>query len=72
MLPALVESSPLLPLPVELVAGGEGRPVSCVGDPSGLGGSGSLGRSGGVELEEERADVCRAGACRSRGRWWCA
>lgn len=55
-LPAFVESSPLLPLPlpVEFVAGGEGRPEREGGDESsGLGGSGRLGKSGGVELAEE-------------------
>lgn len=55
----MVESSPLLPLPlpVEFVAGGEGRPVLEGGeDSSGLGGSGNLGRSGGVELEDEPSD----------------
>lgn len=64
--PALVLSSPLLPLPVELVPGGDGRPVSAMGDPSGLGGSGSLGRSGGVELEEEPRDpmkMAETGRC---------
>jgi len=36
--------SPMLPLPVELVAGGEGRPEWEEEDP-GLGGSGRSGRS---------------------------
>lgn len=55
----MVESSPLLPLPlpVEFVAGGDGSPVlDGGGDSSGLGGSGSFGRSGGVELEDEPSD----------------
>jgi hypothetical protein len=38
--------SPALPLPVELVAGGEGRP-ECVDDAPGLGGSGRSGRADG-------------------------
>jgi hypothetical protein len=38
--------SPALPLPVELLAGGEGRP-ECVDDAPGLGGSGRSGRSEG-------------------------
>jgi hypothetical protein len=45
--------SPVLPLPVELVAGGEGNPDGLEGgedgDPPGLGGSGRSGRlEGGV------------------------
>ena len=45
----VVQWSPVLPLPVEFVAGGEGRPV-CVErteeeEPPGLGGSGSSGKS---------------------------
>ena len=40
--------SPVLPLPVELVAGGEGRP-ECVEAAPGLGGS---GRSGSSEVED--------------------
>lgn len=53
-LPALL----LSPLPVELVAGGEGNPErEASGEPSGLsGGSGRRGRSGGVELEIEPRD----------------
>ena len=45
----MVAGSPVLPLPVELVAGGDGRPVFT--DPTlevGLGGSGRSGRAGGV------------------------
>jgi hypothetical protein len=40
--------SPVLPLPVELVAGGEGRP-ECVEAVPGLGGS---GRSGSSEVDD--------------------
>ena len=43
--------SPVLPLPVELVAGGEGRP-ECVDAAAGLGGSGRSGRSEVEEVEE--------------------
>lgn len=48
---AVPESSPTLP--VEFVAGGEGRPVSDAFDepPGLLGGSGRRGRSGGVEVD---------------------
>ena len=46
-----VLSSPTLPLPVELVAGGEGRPGDEPGP--GLGGSGSLGRSEDAVLDAE-------------------
>lgn len=54
---AVPVSSPTLPLPVEFVAGGEGRPVSeTSGEPPGLGGSGNRGKSGGVELEDELKD----------------
>ena len=42
--------SPTLPLPVELVAGGDGRPD--VEEVLGLGGSGRSGRVGGVEPAE--------------------
>jgi hypothetical protein len=45
--------SPVLPLPVELVAGGEGRP-ECVDAVPGLGGS---GRSGSSEDEEDEEAV---------------
>lgn len=39
-----LSTSPLLPLPVELVAGGEGRPErESVDDAPGLGGSGKSG-----------------------------
>ena len=71
-LPALVEPSPLLPfpLPLEFVAGGDGRPdlegVDGPGEPSGLGGSGKLGRSGGVELEVEPSDPMKIA---DKGRW---
>lgn len=42
--------SPTLPLPVEFVAGGDGRPdAESVDDAPGLGGSGRSGRLGGVE-----------------------
>ncbi len=53
-LPELVLSSPLLPLPVEFVAGGEGRPDGEPGLESG--GSGSLGKSGGEAVEVEPRD----------------
>ena len=43
-----VPSSPKLPLPVELVAGGDGRPEDEPGLDSG--GSGRFGRSGGVAV----------------------
>lgn len=44
--------SPVLPLPVELVAGGEGRP-DCVDVAPGLGGSGRSGSSEVEDVEEE-------------------
>lgn len=44
--------SPVLPLPVELVAGGEGRP-DCVDVAPGLGGSGRSGSSEVEVVEEE-------------------
>ena len=69
MLPALVLRSPTLPLPVELVAGGDGRP-DALEEVLGLGGSGRSGRVGGVEPAEPMkiADKGRdLGACRGRG-----
>ena len=45
-LPVVVVSSPKLPLPVELVAGGEGRPEGERGLELSMG-SGNFGRSGG-------------------------
>lgn len=71
-LPVLVGSSPLLPfpLPLEFVAGGEGSPdlggVEGPAEPSGLGGSGNLGRPGGVELDEEPSEPMKMA---DRGRW---
>lgn len=50
-LPAL---SPTLPLPVEFVAGGEGRPESLEEESPGLGGSGKSGMKVEVELLEPR------------------
>jgi hypothetical protein len=46
----MLAGSPVLPLPVELVAGGEGKPEveAPLLDP-GLGGSGRSGMSGGEE-----------------------
>jgi hypothetical protein len=64
-----VESSPLLPLPlpVELVAGGEGKPdLDISGEPSGLGGSGNLGKSGGVEMEVDPSEPMKIA---DKGRW---
>lgn len=47
----MLPGSPVLPLPVELVAGGEGRPeVLVLLLEPGLGGSGRSGMSGGVEI----------------------
>lgn len=46
-LTAMLPGSPVLPLPVELVAGGEGRPE--LTELTGLGGSGRSGRVVGVD-----------------------
>lgn len=53
MLPKLVVSSPVLPLPVELVAGGEGSPDPLESAPGLGGGSGKVGRLFG-EVTEPR------------------
>ena len=68
-LPVFVLSSPILPLPVELVAGGEGRPE----DEPGLDakGSGNLGRSGGdavLEVEFEPSEPIKMA---DKGRCLC-
>ena len=61
--------SPTLPLPVEFVAGGEGRP-DALDEVLGLGGSGRSGRVGGVSLVDPMkiADKGRdLEACTGRG-----
>ena len=61
--------SPTLPLPVELVAGGDGRPEA-LEDVLGLGGSGRSGRAGELEPADPMkiADKGRdLEACTGRG-----
>lgn len=54
ILPKLVVSSPVLPLPVEFVAGGDGRPELFDAAPGLGGGSGKSGRFLGVDTEPRK------------------
>lgn len=67
---AMLAGSPVLPLPVELVAGGEGKPEpkEPLLEP-GLGGSGREGSPGGVPfaIEDSDEDSCGVWACARSG-----
>lgn len=54
ILPKLVVSSPVLPLPVEFVAGGEGRPELFDAAPGLGGGSGKSGKLFGEDTEPKK------------------
>lgn len=53
-LPKLVVSSPVLPLPVELVAGGDGNPEPFESAPGLGGGSGKVGKLFGEVTEPKK------------------
>lgn len=68
ILPAFVLLSPVLPLPVEFVAGGEGKPEPL--DPPGLGGSGKSGilAENEEDGEEPRKMADKGRLCLKEGR----